>query len=403
MKIAVWWEQDTWGGVDTHLLTLLRNWPDRNDQFVVFHNSRNQGLARISDDLKQLGMVKLVSFTEPSTYLPSGLNRIVRHFSLPLGFWVMKRRAQRLLAQHGEFDALLADNGNYPGAWGCLAALWAGAALGLRVRMLLVHHSAITRAALRYSAESLIDLGVQIWATDLVTVSRATRESLVERRGFFTERNPIRVIHNGVDPVTEADTVPVDLRVHLDIPADCFVVGMVGRLERYKGHEDLIFALTELPPDQLSRVIAVFVGSGESVEVERLKMIARQMGVISQIRFAGYQKGSAGLLMRQFDVLAMLTKDFEGFGLTIAEAMLAGTPVLATMVGAVPEFVTSELALLIQPEAPEEIAATLIDLMAHREEAQQRARRAQLHIKKFSGRAMAQRFHRLVLTSGVQD
>jgi glycosyltransferase involved in cell wall biosynthesis len=147
----------------------------------------------------------------------------------------------------------------------------------------------------------------------------------------------------------------------------------------------------------------VFVGSGESAEVERLKMVARQMGVISQIRFAGYQKGSVGLLLRQFDVLAMLTKDFEGFGLTIAEAMLAGTPVLATMVGAVPEFVTPELALLIQPEAPEEIAAALIDLMAHREEAQQRARRAQLHIKKFSGRAMAQRFHRLILTSGVQD
>ncbi len=403
MKIAVWWEQDAWGGVDTHLLTLLRNWPDKSDRFVVFHNSGNQGLHRIADDIKKLGMVKLVPFDEPSTYLPSALNRVVRHFSLPLRFLAMKRKAQRLFVQHGAFDALLADNGNYPGAWGCLASLWAGAALGLRVRMLLIHHSAITRAALRYSIESLIDLGVQMWATDLVTVSRATRESLIERRGFFTERNPIRVIHNGVDPIKVVDISPLNLRGQFEIPVESFMIGMVGRLERYKGQEDLILALSELPSNQLSRVFAVFVGTGEPAELERLKMISRKLGVDSQIRFAGYVKGSSSMLMRQFDVLAMLTKDFEGFGMTIAEAMVAGTPVLATLVGAVPEYVTPEIALLIQPESPEQVADALVELMDHREEADQRSVRALLHIKRFTGKAMANRFHRLLMTSGVQN
>lgn len=401
MRIAIWWEQDAWGGVDTHLLTLLRNWPDKTDQFVIFYNRGNQGMARIAASLKQLDGVALAPFDEPPTYLPSALSRVVRHFTLPLRFWFMKRRAQRLLAGQGRFDALLADNGCYPGAWGSLAALWAGAALGLRARMLLVHHSASTRAALRYSAESVIDLGVQMWATDLVTVSRATRETLIERRGFFTERNPIRVIHNGVDLVTAGDEMTVDLRAHLGIPADSFLVGMVGRLERYKGQEDLIFALSELPPETLARVVAVFVGGGEDAEVERLKAMAHMMGVASQVRFAGYVEGSASLLMRQFDLLAMLTKDFEGFGLTIAEAMSVGTPVLVTRVGAVPEFVSPELAVMIQPDAPEEVAAALMQIMAHREDAQQRAGRAQLHIAKFSGQVMAQRFHRLLLTSGV--
>ena len=402
MRIAIWWEQDAWGGVDTHLLTLLRNWPDKADQFVIFHNRGNLGMSRIAASLKQLDRVTLESFDEPSMHLPSVFSRVVRHFSLPLRFWFMKRRAQRLLADHGGFDALFIDNGCYPGAWGGLAALWAGAALGLRVRMLLIHHSAMTRAALRYSAEAVIDLGVQMWATDMVTVSRATRETLIERRGFFTERNPIRVIHNGVDLVTAGDEMMVDLRAHLDIPADSFVVGMVGRLERYKGQEDLIFALSELPPATLERVVAVFVGGGKITEVERLKSLAHIMGVASQVRFAGYVEGSASMLMRQFDLLAMLTKDFEGFGLTIAEAMGAGTPVLVTRVGAVPEFVSPELAFMIQPDAPEEVAAALAQIMAHREDAQMRAGRAQLHIGKFSGQVMAQRFHRLLLTSGVR-
>lgn len=401
MRIAIWWEQDSWGGVDTHLLTLLRNWPDKNDQFVIFYNSDNQGMKRISSALEQLRMVSVVPFSASSSFLPSLPSRVIHHFSLPLRFWLMKQRAQRLLANHGHFDALLSDNGGYPGAWGSLAVLWSGAALGLRTRMLLVHHAAITRAALRFSVESLIDLGVQRWATDLVAVSRATRATLIERRGFLTERNPIRVVHNGVDVASETDELKADLRASLDIPADSFVVGMVGRLERYKGQEDLILALGELPQESLAKLVAVFVGGGEADEIERLKAIALKTGVASQVRFAGYVEGSASMLMRQFDLLAMLTKDFEGFGLTIAEAMRAGTPVLATRVGAVPEFVSQEVAIMVPPEAPDEIAEALMQVMDNREEAQRRAGRAQLHIGKFSGKAMAQRFHRLLVISGV--
>lgn len=401
MRIAIWWEQDAWGGVDTHLLTLLRNWPGNEDQFVIFYNRNNQGMSRIQASLKQINGVTIEPFDDLPTYLPSIVLRVVRYFSLPIRFWFMKRRAQNLLTVKGEFDALFADNGGYPGAWGSLAAVWAGAALGLRVRLLLVHHSAIARSALRYSVESLIDLGVQMWATDLVTVSRATRDSLIERRGFFTERNPIRVIHNGVDQSLQSQEVTVNLRKQLGIPADSFLIGMVGRLERYKGQEDLILSLCELPPEMLEQVVAVFVGGGDIKEMERLKLLGSMVGVASQIRFAGYVDVDTSVLMRQFDLLAMLTKDFEGFGLTIAEAMAAGTPVLTTNVGAVSEFVSTELAVLIPPEAPEEIAAALVQIIAKREDAQHRAARAKLHIRKFSGQIMAKRFHRLFVTSGV--
>lgn len=266
--------------------------------------------------------------------------------------------------------------------------------------MLLVHHAAITRAALRFSVESLIDLGVQRWATDLVAVSRATRDTLIEQRGFYTVRNPIRVVHNGVD-VSSDDELKVDLRASLKIPVDNLVIGMVGRLERYKGQEDLILALGELPSEKLAKMVAVFVGGGEADEIERLKAIAIKLGVASQVRFAGYVEGSASMLMRQFDLLAMLTKDFEGFGLTIAEAMWVGTPVLATRVGAVPEFVSQENAMMVSPEAPDEIAAALLHFLDNGEETRQMAARARLHISKFSGKVMAQRFHRLLLTSGV--
>jgi glycosyltransferase involved in cell wall biosynthesis len=400
MRIAIWWEQNSLGGVDAHLLTLLKNWPDQDDQFVIFYNSDSPGMRHISSVLEKLGTVNIVPFPASSKLSTSLFARIAHHFSLPFRFWLLKRRAKRFLARQGSFDALLSDNGSYPGSWGTLAALWAGASLGIRARMLLVHHSAIPRAALRFSVESLIDLGIQRWATDIVTVSRATRATLIERRGFFSENNPIRVVHNGVDASLNSSEVKVTLRAHLDIPLDSFIVGMVGRLERYKGQEDLILALGELPPERLARVVIVFIGSGAVEEIERLKIIALKIGVASQVRFADYIEGSAGMLIKQFDLLAMLTKDFEGFGLTIAEAMLVGTPVLATMVGAVSEFVTQEIAIMVPPEAPDEIAEALLKVMDNGEDARQRAGRALLHISKFSGKAMAQKFHRLLLTSG---
>jgi glycosyltransferase involved in cell wall biosynthesis len=400
MRIAVWWEQELWGGVDTHLLTLLLNWPDKSDQFIIFHNSGNQGVKRILASLSKLEQVTMVPFPDSSSFLPAPFAKVARYFSLPLRFLLMKRRAQRLLRFHGPFDVLFGNNGGYPGAWGTLAALWAGSSLGLRTRLLLVHHEAMGRGPLRHSFESLLDLGVQHWATDLVAVSRATRSTLIERRSFYNYLNPIRVIHNGVDMSTDADTLTVDLRAQLAIPADSFVVGMVGRLERYKGHEDLILALGELPSNTISKVVVVFVGGGSLAERERLQSVAQKTGAASQVRFAGYIDGSIGTLMCQFDLLAMLTKDFEGFGLTIAEAMWAGTPVLATMVGAVPEFVTEDVAILVQPEAPDEIADALLRVINNGEEARQRAIRARQHISKYNGQAMAKKFHRLLLVSG---
>ena len=403
MKIAIWWEQVLWGGVDTHLLTLLNNWPDKNDQFTIFYNSNNQGVERIRDSLCEFKQVKLVVFPEPLNFLPQRFMKIVRYFSLPLRILIMMRRSRRLLIKHGPFDVIFANNGGYPGAWGCLAALWAASRLRLHIRLLLVHHQAMYRGPLRSSFESLLDLGVQSWATDLVAVSRATRESLIERRGFYTENNPIRVTHNGVDSSIDAKSPMINLREALDIPADSFVVGMVGRLERYKGQEDLILALDDSPLNRLSQVVVVFVGGGEKLEKERLQFIAKKLGVESQIRFAGYIEGNIGLLMRQLDLLAMLTKDFEGFGLTIAEAMLAEVPVLATNVGAVPEFVTEDVAFLVPPESPEAIAAAILSVMDNAEKTKQCVVRAKQIIGNYSGEVMAKKFYRLLRVSGMME
>jgi glycosyltransferase involved in cell wall biosynthesis len=113
-----------------------------------------------------------------------------------------------------------------------------------------------------------VDRGVTRWATDLVAVSRATRESLVRLRFFNTERNPIRVIHNGVCLACSAERSPA-LREGWGVEPGDFVIGMVGRVERYKGHEDVLCAMAEFPGPLQHRLRLVVVGSGPDSETRR--------------------------------------------------------------------------------------------------------------------------------------
>ena len=95
----------------------------------------------------------------------------------------------------------------------------------------------------------------------------------------------------------------------------------------------------------------------------------------------------------------MLTKDFEGFGLTIAEAMIVKTPVIATSVGAVPEFVSNRTACLINPESPESIASAIIKIINKKQDVDEMTREAYKVIAKFRGDSMSRNFLQLICNS----
>jgi len=54
----------------------------------------------------------------------------------------------------------------------------------------------------------------------------------------------------------------------------------------------------------------------------------------------------------------------EDIGLTLAEAMHAGIPVLTTRVGAIPEFVDESNGVLVSPGSPLEMSLALRDFLA---------------------------------------
>ena len=104
------------------------------------------------------------------------------------------------------------------------------------------------------------------------------------------------------------------------------------------------------------------------------------------------QDGAA--VMRHFDVLVVPSRQ-EPFGTVLAEAMAAGTPVVATRVGGLAEVVADgETGLLVEPGRPDELAAAVLEVLGRREEMGAAAR---VRAQRFGADAYADRVEQILL------
>jgi len=408
LKIAIYWEQQDWGGVDSHLLTLLSTWPDPTDKFVLFYNKGNLGFQRIKEDLRKIENIK---FSEVSSYSynvimsklsESKLFRWLRplvYFLQPVLFVLMIIRLKLAFKADQKFDVLLANNGGYPAAWGCLSAIIAAKKIGINIRLLLIHHEATRPNMFMSWYERLIDRLVISSSSTIVCPSYATRQTLLERRWFMANSIRMRVIYNTVqeNTIPASEDLPQAANIRKLINDDTAVlVGIVGRIEPYKGHEDIIFAISRLSDENKKKVKLVIVGAGNNDEIHRLKSLAKKFSVSDNVIFLGYINGSSIDIISQLDLLVVATRSFEGFGLTIAESMVAGTPVLTTNVGAIPEILNSSVSTLVNPCTPRELSNAISDFLINKKNWIKKAELAQEHVKAI-GSGMTEEYRRLIL------
>jgi glycosyltransferase involved in cell wall biosynthesis len=106
----------------------------------------------------------------------------------------------------------------------------------------------------------------------------------------------------------------------------------VGRLEAYKGVQHAIRALADLPEFDL-----VVAGSGPYRET--LEATAEAVGVAGRVDFRGYvpDEDLPGLYAGAAAFLAL--SSFEAYGMTVAEALAAGTPCVVRERGALVDWV----------------------------------------------------------------
>lgn len=141
------------------------------------------------------------------------------------------------------------------------------------------------------------------------------------------------------------------------------IVGRMSMTERYKGHDQLLEAMTTLPAVRL-------VVAGDGDDRQRLEEKAAALGLGDRTFFTGFlSEATLAELYRRCAAFVMPSRG-EGFGLVYLEAMRAAKPVLAARGGAAEEIVVNEkTGLLVDPEDREALRDALDRLVSHPGEA----------------------------------
>lgn len=136
-------------------------------------------------------------------------------------------------------------------------------------------------------------------------------------------------------------------------------VGYVGRIERRKGVFDLLDAVEDRPHIELT-----FVGAGP--DADELQQCISASGQPDRVHIEGFvHPDDLPACYRSFDVLIVPSIDQpswkEQFGRVAVEAMAAGTPVVVSDAGSLPE-VVADAGVVVPQNNPEALGRALEEL-----------------------------------------
>lgn len=124
-------------------------------------------------------------------------------------------------------------------------------------------------------------------------------------------------------------------------------IGIVSRIEQFKGHDFILNVIAQLPIDYRKRIEFNIAGTG--VYSEELVKMAAKLGLESQVNFYGYVKD---LDLPHFytanDLFILCSREntnsisVEGFGLVFLEAQACGLPVIGTDTGGISDAIEHE-------------------------------------------------------------
>jgi len=222
----------------------------------------------------------------------------------------------------------------------------------------------------------------------IICPSAATMRAVVRRFGAAPDR--CRVIPHGVEtefalPVSPAVRDAVKTRYGLP---ERYLM-QVGTVQPRKNYVTTLRALARIPAGQ--RIPLVVVG-GFGWNYDPVVEAVRELDLAAWVRFVGYAQLAELPALYQLAEAVVFPSLDEGFGLPVLEAFAAGTPVIASTAGAIPE-VAGDAALLCDPEDVAAVAENLRRILQDRElrERQVAAGRARAALFTWSASAAAHR------------
>jgi glycosyltransferase involved in cell wall biosynthesis len=206
----------------------------------------------------------------------------------------------------------------------------------------------------------------------VIAVSNAVIDTFCRERPSYREK--FDIIPNPVE--IPRSLAPVPLRKEYGIPNDTKLVGVIGRIDPWKGYEYFIRSAAIIT-GQRSDVFFFIIGGvvlgnrDEEKYLDILKSQVDELGLKDHFFFTGFRDDVPGVI-KAFNVLVVpsvvLKKDggeiTEGFGRAAVEAMAVEVPVVASNIGGLKEIVEDKVSgILVNPGNPRAIAEAVLSIL----------------------------------------
>jgi len=196
-----------------------------------------------------------------------------------------------------------------------------------------------------------------IMGTRLVSVSETINTEILRRK--LAWRMEIRTIVNGIDINRYCKKKTTECKEQLGIHPHETVLVTVARFVEIKRLDVLIHAFSLLRHNE-NKIRLLLVGDGPCRT--RLEDLINTLGLGEQAIFVGFRRDVPDLLSAA-DIFVS-SSDSEGLSFSIAEAMAAKLPIVATDVGGNRELVDQEVSgFLVEPNDPDQLARRIQKLV----------------------------------------
>lgn len=136
--------------------------------------------------------------------------------------------------------------------------------------------------------------------------------------------NPIINIPNGIDQTN----FPKKINYLKKFRAKKII--FLSRIHKKKGIELLLNAFSQIDPDVRCNWQIEIIGNGDAAYVKQLKALAIKLDLANAVTFVGYRDGEKKIRSLKNATVFVLPTYSENFGIAIAEALAAFTPVITS-------------------------------------------------------------------------
>jgi len=265
------------------------------------------------------------------------------------------------------------------------------AALFLRVKIVWFQHSVPSGTAY---VDRLITM---IPAAGVLCCSETSKKC---QDALFPQRQTY-VCYPGV-LMPAAGIMQHEAREKLGLSNTTLIVGLVARLERWKGGHVFVEA-AQWVFEQHPEATLFILGGPHSLDLayaEEIRSMVAERGYGSRFILAGQRPMEEALLWQMAaDVIVHPVTGVEPFGMAVVEAMAQSKVVVTSKVGGPSEVIHNGVdGILIDSGNPRLLASTLIDLLDHPELRLELEKQAYIRGRSFSIPAFVSRFQTIVNT-----